>query len=143
MTKKAQAKPKTYIGIDYGESNVGVALGKNELVHPLEIVSGKNPQYAAQQIAKIGIQNKVDVFVIGLPLTHDGKETVQSKKVRQFANLLKAISKKPVEYQEESDSSKEAIETAIELDIPQKSRRLKDHIAAGIILKRYFSSIKS
>ncbi|MBN1162827.1 Holliday junction resolvase RuvX [Patescibacteria group bacterium] len=139
---KRNTSAKTYIGIDYGETNIGIALGRNELVQPLNIIPGKNSIFAAQEITRIGMQNKVDLYVLGLPVTHDGKDTNQAKKVRKFANLLKAISKKPVEFQEELDSSREALEASIELEISQKRGQHKDHLAAGIILRRYFKSLE-
>jgi putative Holliday junction resolvase len=143
MTKKKRKKaPKTLLGVDYGEKNIGIALGKNELVFPLRSVPAKNEAHAVQEITRVALQNHVHKFVVGLPLNYDGKETQESRKVRKFAKLLKVSSKKPVTFQEETGSSQEALLTAIELGIPPKKRSANDHLAAGIILKRYYRERK-
>jgi putative holliday junction resolvase len=137
--KATKSKPKTLIGVDYGETNIGIALGKNGFVQPLRIIPGRDVQRAVHEITRIALQNKVDGFVLGLPVTLEGKETHESKLVRRFAKLLKVASKKPVTFQEETETSKEAFAEATANGVGKKSRRTNDHLAAGIILKRHFS----
>src|SRR4030042_3434288 len=118
---------QTLIGVDYGRTNIGIALGRNDLVFPIRTIAGKNTQYAVQEITKTALQNKVDAFVVGLPLTLDGKETQEAKEVRKFAKILKIISRKPVIFQEEYGTSREAMDLALELQTGRKSRRINDH----------------
>jgi putative Holliday junction resolvase len=130
------------LGMDYGESNIGVALGNNGLVTPLKIISNKNQDTALYEIGKIVVDNKVGKIVLGLPLSPDGKETKQSLKIRKFAKILKTATKRPVVFQNERDTSLDALEEAISLDISKKKRRTNDHLAAALILKRYYNELK-
>ncbi|MFC1625005.1 Holliday junction resolvase RuvX [Patescibacteria group bacterium] len=133
-----QQKVIRLIGIDYGSSNIGLSLGVNGFVTPLEIIPGKNVETAIYKIIRIALENKVDKFVIGLPLTAEEKETKQSLDTRMFAKKLKVFSKKPVEFQNEFGTSKEALNRAIDLDTPQRKRVTNDHLSASLILRRYY-----
>jgi putative Holliday junction resolvase len=126
------------LGIDYGERNIGVAFGRNGLVSPIKTVPGKNLQEALNEICKIVIFNKVTKIILGLPVDHEGKETVQSKKTRQFSKFLKIRLKRPVQFVDEYGTSAESLEESINFDIPQKRRKVIDHYSAAAILKNYY-----
>lgn len=126
------------LGIDYGEKNIGIAFGKNKLVCPLKIVSGRNIQEALNEICKISIYNKITKVVLGLPTDYEGKETAQSKKTRVFAKYLKIRLKKPVQFVDEYGSSAESLEESIDFGVPQKGRKMIDHFSAAVILSNYF-----
>ena len=102
-------KDTIVLGIDYGETNM-----------------------------KVVIQNKVGKIVMGLPLSYDKKENSQSKKVRQFAKLLKIRLKLPLEYVDEYGSTIESLEETIQQHVPKKARRLIDHYSAAILLRKYY-----
>ncbi|KKS31235.1 hypothetical protein A2380_02395 [candidate division WWE3 bacterium RIFOXYB1_FULL_43_24] len=139
---KATTSDKSYLGIDYGATNIGVALGKNGFVTPLKIINGKSQNTAISQLIRVALENKAEAFIMGLPLTPDGKETAQSLKNRKFAKLLKILSKKPVIFINEEDSTQEALQS---MDIQKSTRKRKvfsDDIAAAIILRRFFQEPK-
>ena len=136
--KKDDKKKKTLIGIDFGTRNIGLSLGKNGLVAPLRTVSGASQNTAIHEISKLALMNKVDAFVVGLPLSSDGKETKLSLKVRKFVKLLKILSKKPVTFHNEFNSSQEALKEAITMGTPQRKRMANDQIAAALVLRRYY-----
>jgi RNase H-fold protein (predicted Holliday junction resolvase) len=75
---------------------------------------------------------------MGLPLGKDGKETHQSRVVRRFAKILKIHLKRPVEFVDEFNSSKEAVADAIKTGISQKKRQNDHHLAAALLLKRFY-----
>ena len=104
-TNKDTALPR-FLGIDYGERNIGLALGYNGLVMPLRTVSNKTERDALFEINKVIVENKVGNIVIGIPLTADNKETKESAIVRRFGNNLKTITKRPVIFQNEFGTSK-------------------------------------
>ncbi len=130
----------TLIGIDYGEENTGLALGRNSLVTPLEIISSANKELVAHKIIRFGMENNVTAYIMGLPLTADNKETGQSLKVRGFAKLLRALSKKPVIFQNEFGTTMESMKEAIETQVSPKNRRLNDDLSAALILKNFYST---
>jgi putative Holliday junction resolvase len=127
------------LGIDYGEVNIGLAIGNNGLVSPLKIISNKNPGTAMHEIGKVVVENKIGTLILGLPLSPDGKENKQSLKIRKFAKNLKTVVKRPIIFQNEFNSSMDALEEAIDINIPKKKRKTNDHLAAAIILKRYYN----
>ncbi len=135
---KQKNHDNTLLSIDYGESNIGLALGRNGFSMPLHVISGKNEAAALQEIGRITYENKVDKIIMGLPLSAENKETEQSLLVRKFAKKLKLQLRKPVEYVSEYFTSQTALEGSINMGTPQKGRSSIDHIAAAIILKNYY-----
>jgi len=140
MSKKEKKIQDTLIGIDYGTAKTGIALGRNNLVAPLQTYKNLRDETLIHEIIKVAIENKVAAFVLGLPLQADDKETLQSLKVRKFAKLLKVLSKKPVYMQNEYGTTEESISEAIENGVSQGKRSINDHLAAALILKDFYSA---
>lgn len=138
MTLNKNLELPNFLGIDFGETNIGLAIGNNGLTSPLKIISNKTTKDALYEINKVVIENKIGNIVIGLPLTADDKETKESQIVRRFANNLKTVTKRPVIFQNEFGSSMRSLEEAISLDVPKKKRATNDHLAASLILKMFF-----
>ena len=139
--KKKSPREETILGIDYGETNVGLAFGRNGQVMPSEVISGKNAETAIHDIARYVYENKVERIIMGLPLNVAGKETTQSRKVRRFAKLLKIRSKKPVVFINEFRTTVDSKTEAITLGISKKRRQKVDHLSAALILKEYYSGL--
>ena len=139
--KKTVSADKSYLGLDYGSSNIGVALGKNGFAAPLKIVSGKSQNTAISELIRVALENKVEAFVMGLPLTAEGKETAQSLKIRKFAKLLKIYSKKPVIFTNEAGTTQEALETMTIQKSTRRTKAFSDDVAAAIILRRFFHEL--
>ena len=143
MPKKKAKEPlkEKLMGIDYGDSNIGLAFGINNLVSPLKVVDGANQLQALSEISRYIIENKVDRVIIGLPLTPNGKETAQSREVRKFGKLLKIRVKRPVDYVNEFRTTKESVTEAISLGISKKRRQVVDHLSAALIIKEYYAKL--
>ena len=131
-------KEKSILGIDYGETNIGLAFGRGGEVYPIKIISGKNSHAAISSIGRVIIEHDIDIIVVGLPLTIEDKETPESLKVRRFVNLLKVSIKKPVIFASEYSTSKDATKVMLSMGVAQKRRRKKDHYSAALILKKYY-----
>mgnify|MGYP001579729320 CR=1 FL=1 len=129
------------LGIDAGETNIGLAFGRNGLVSPLNSVNGKHLNTAINEIMKTVYYLKANKIVVGLPLSVEGKETNQSKKIRQFVNTLKISFKRPIEFVSEYETSQEAAKELIVAGASKKRRRSADNISAAVILKRYYTSV--
>lgn len=138
MKINKNASLPNFLGIDFGESNIGLAIGNNGLTTPLKTISNKTTRDALFEINKVVIENKIGNIVMGIPLTADDKETKESLLVRRFANNLKTVTKRPVIFQNEFGTSKRSLEEAISLDVPKKKRATNDHLAAALILKTFF-----
>lgn len=131
---------KIVLGIDYGEARIGLAFGRNGFVSPLAVVTARNEMTAIHEIIRVALENKVDLFVVGLPLGYGHRETIQSNKVRLFSKRLKVFSKKPVEFADEYNSSNEGLENALEEGINKKARSITDQYSAAVILKSFYES---
>ena len=137
--KRVNNQNATVLCIDFGKTNIGTALGRNSLVTPLEVISGKDMDTALFKINRLIVENKVDRLVVGLPLTPDDKETAQSLETRRFAKILKATTKRPVDFQNEYETTRAALSEAIDIDVSEKGRGSVDHLAAAFILKNYYN----
>jgi len=140
--KEQQPQEQVLLGIDYGSGNIGLAFGRGGLTSPLRVISGKNDQVAINEICRIAIENRVTKIVFGLPLTLDGKETAGAKKIKRFSRLVSIALKLPVDFVTEYGTTGDSIEEAVRSGIPQKARRLTDHLSAALILKRYYDEVE-
>lgn len=130
---------KTLIGVDFGDATTGLALGKNGVVMPARSVESSDVMTVVKEIIRLVKLNKASGVVVGLPLSYDHKETLQSAQVRRFAKILKTKLGMPVMFIDEYGTTREAIQDAIGDELPQKARRKVDSISASIILKRFFA----
>lgn len=78
------------LGIDYGTSRIGVAVSDDLglFSHPLETVAGLDSAKAAERIALLVRNRRIDHLVVGLPLHLDGREGEAVARVRRFLNQL-------------------------------------------------------
>ena len=136
--KKKTDKEEMLLGIDYGEKYIGLAFARSGSVVPLEVLHGIDLDGALTKINKFVLENRVNKIVIGLPLTRDGKETMQSRKTRDFARRLKIRLKLPVEFVNEYMSTKDSIMKSTQLGMKSGKTKRLDHISAAVILRQYY-----
>lgn len=118
------------LGIDFGLRRVGLAIGTDNLVQPMGVV--QNSLGLIKQLMMICQKNKIERVVIGLP---EGKI---AEKVRKFAHQLKSAINLPVDFQDESLTTQEALSKMIEVGKKRKIRQEKqDSFAAALILEAY------
>jgi putative Holliday junction resolvase len=138
-------KKNRIAAIDYGRKRIGLAICDeyhitvspvgyyfNEPETIFMTLSDKLKELSAEQI------------VIGMPLKFDGSEHNLKKEIEEFGSKISEISGLPVDYQDESNSSKKAAGLMIEIGTKKKKRREKgntDMIAAAIILRDYLNEI--
>jgi len=129
------------LGVDFGEKTIGLALGRNGLTSPLKIIQDGRDLTAVNEIYKTALLNKCAKIIVGLPLNSVGKETSQSRKVRHFVKLMKIYIKIPIFFQDEFNTSKEALKEAAAEDLSKRKRKTIDHYSAALILKNYYDSM--
>lgn len=121
-------KTKRYLGIDWGEKRIGLALGdgENKLATPFKVAEN------ISDLVKIIKEEKVDALVVGLPKKMSGDKTINPK----FTNFLKILKEK-IEIEifliDERLSSVQA-DTLKNRKIGQQ----RDSVSAMIILQNYF-----
>ncbi|MBE6039400.1 MAG: Holliday junction resolvase RuvX [Clostridiales bacterium] len=139
------------LGLDVGDKTVGVAVSD-----PLGVIAT-----GVTTIDRVGIRKDTgrvidyireydcETVVIGLPLSLDGDDSIQTQKVRDFRTMLEnklrssgPLSKVKIEWQDERYSTVEAEEVLIEAGMSREDRKkIIDRQAAIVILQRYLDSM--
>jgi len=142
---------KTILAFDYGLKKIGVAIGQTvtNTARPLCIIKAKDGKPNQQQLTEVISSWRPNIIVIGMPYQEDGTEQEITKLTRKFAdNLKKQYQDKykfTIETIDERHTSIEAKKKFAELraqGLIKQGEKL-DHIAACIILERWFNNIKN
>lgn len=134
------------VGLDVGNSRVGVAVCEisSHKAIPFAVFNRAKGEAQARLIQLI-VTEGTQLLVVGLPLAEDGNETEQSQITRNFCRRLAHRVQVEIQFIDEYDSSREAIEwikgqrvklSPKELQTLRRSGEIDKH-AAAIILKRY------
>ncbi|PIA50173.1 hypothetical protein AQUCO_01300722v1 [Aquilegia coerulea] len=130
------------LGIDLGNSRTGVALSKGYSIRPLTVLELRG-QKLELRLLDIAEEEEADEFIIGLPISSDGKETAQSNIVRSVAGRFAVRAAERgwrVYLQNEHGTSTEALNFMINMGVKKSSRQGKiDAYAAMMVLERYFA----
>lgn len=130
------------LGIDLGLSRTGLALSKGFSVRPLKVLELRG-QKLEMGLLEIAQKQEVDEFIIGLPVSSDGKETPQSNKVRSVAGRIAIRAAERgwrVYLQDEHGTSSDAMNRMINMGLSKSARKESiDAYAAMMVLERYFS----
>ncbi len=118
-----------YLGLDYGQKHLGVAISNGLLTEPLTTL---NLDSAPGKIARLVEEHRIGTIIIGLP------EGPVRAHVEEFVHTLKHIGL-PVVTADETLSSRDAIRS---LHHTSKSRRrTKEHsVAAALILQNWLDN---
>ncbi len=139
------ATPDTLLALDFGLRRIGVATG-NTLTRTAQGISSipaRNGSPNWDDLLELAKTWHPAAWVLGEPLTPDGKETSFSKQIKQFGDKLADKTGLPVFYADERYSSNEA-EMLLRESV-QKGKRFnkrkvaaKDQLAAELILRAWF-----
>ena len=126
------------MGIDYGESRIGVALSDalGIMATPHTIISRTKDDKDIIALLDIAADNDVSRIIIGLPLSMDGSKGPQAEIVIEFARELARNTALPIELKDER------LSTVVAKDLVQKARKTDrktryDAAAAALILQSY------
>ena len=134
------------LGIDYGRSKVGLALGLDSFAEPYKVIRykrslasqspGKDIKILSGEIKKIVEQEKIDKVVVGI------SKGQMAEEIKKFIFALRpSLLPIPCEVYDETLTSKDAQRLSIEAGVSQKKRHeLEDAYAASIILQNYLDS---
>jgi putative Holliday junction resolvase len=130
-------------GIDYGTVRLGIATADLAvgIAGPFENYTRRTPELDAKYFAELAAQEKIERFVVGLPVHLSGRESEKSVEARAFGEWLGRVTGVPVEYFDERFTTSEAdqILGAAKLTKKQKQSR-RDQLAAQIMLTAYLES---
>ena len=129
---------KNFLGIDYGEKRIGLAIGNNaeKVAHTFKTIHKLN------ELDDIVPAKDIQAFVIGLPLQPDGTEGKTAEMAHLFANRLAEKFNLPIHWIDERKSSV-AAESFLKDTLfmrPDKRKNILDAESARIILQRFFDT---
>ena len=127
------------LGIDYGDSRIGLAMSDplKIIASPFKTIRNEGNEKCLQVFQSLIKEKDVEAIVVGLPMGLKGQETVQTKKVREFADLLYTL-KLPIGLEDERLSSVSAEKSMIQQNIKTgHNKELIDQRAAAIILQQF------
>ena len=135
-----------YLGIDYGQKRIGLAVGDDltRLASPIAVIDGPAELKAqVAEVLRVAEPYAIDAVVVGLPMNMNGTEGSQARHTRHFGAELTSASGKPVDYFDERLSSRaaDALLQPIELTRGQRKRR-HDAVAAQVILQAFLDQQK-
>jgi putative Holliday junction resolvase len=86
-------------------------------------------------------QERVDRFIVGLPVHLSGNESAKSLEARRFGEWLGRVTGKPVEFFDERYTTSEAEQLLLNVKLTKKQRKARlDKLAAQILLTAYLES---
>lgn len=123
------------LGVDYGRSKVGLAIGEGSLAEPLKVIRYKDSKALDGEIKKIVEKEGFEKVVVGIS---EGKMAEETK---EFVKRLEEKLEIPVETFDETLTSQDAQALSIEAGVKRsKRKKMEDAYAASIMLQNYLDS---
>lgn len=125
-----------YLGIDYGEKNIGLAVSDEigDFVFPLSVLS--NNAHFLKKLNDVIKDKDIGSIVIGLPLNFKSEETEMSKQIRKFGKKLGNYIELPIFFENEVLTSQAAARIQGEISTLDAS-------SAALILESFLQRKKS
>jgi len=128
------------LGIDHGNRRIGLALSD-----PMQIIAKPHDTIIYSQINSVLEKIKslipefdIEKIILGLPLGMNGKDTDQTRIVREFSDLLKSELNIDIEFEDERLSSLSAKKILVLQGVKTGHEKGRvDQTAAAIFLQQY------
>ena len=130
-------------GIDFGTVRIGIAITDIEqrLASPLENYTRRGEAADADHFRHLADAERVDRFIVGLPVHTSGDESAKSLEARRFGEWLGRVTGKPIEFFDERYTTSEAEQLLLGVKLTKKQRKARlDKLAAQILLTAYLES---
>jgi putative Holliday junction resolvase len=133
------------LALDLGERRIGVALSDplRLVARPLTVIgrASKVKDFAA--IGGLVAEHDVSLVLCGYPLSLDGSEGPQGRRIRRYAEKLAEALPVEVVLWDESYSTEEAerLMASQKRLAPRERRGWVDAVAAAVILQSYLDSL--
>ncbi|CAI8882104.1 Holliday junction resolvase RuvX [Methylocaldum szegediense] len=133
----------TYLGFDFGEKNIGVAVGQRVTgtATALETIRVTSKKALWDAVSRLVQTWRPSAFVVGLPYNPEGEENPIVEPIRRFCRQLESRYHLPVHTMDETLSTRESRE----IFYRRRSKRsthfadVKDEIAAQLILQTWLA----
>jgi putative Holliday junction resolvase len=133
----------TYLGFDFGELNIGVAVGQRVTATAtgLETIRATSNAALWSAVSRLVRIWQPSAFVVGMPYHPEGKENPIVQPILRFCRQLEERYQRPVYTMDETLSTKESRE----IFYRERSKRsvqftdIKDELAAQLILQTWLN----
>lgn len=135
--------PGRVAGIDFGTVRIGIAVSDPErtIASPYENYTRRGEKQDATRFRQLVEEEAIRLFVVGLPVHLDGRESQKSLEARQFGQWLTETTGVPVQFFDERFTSHQAEEALMAAQMTKKRRKRRlDMLAAQIMLSAFLES---
>jgi putative Holliday junction resolvase len=129
--------------VDLGSTRIGIAVSDELglLAHPRPYLPGASSGQLVERLAAFVASDGIEVFVIGLPRTLDGREGPLARRARSIASALKQRTGCRVVLVDERLTTSQAHDELGRLGFDAKQRKSRvDSVAAAILLQTFLDS---
>ena len=134
------------MAIDYGDARTGVAISDAAglLAGYTTVIQSRDPDRAAEEIAKLARERQADELVMGFPRNMDGTRGPRAEKAEALAELLRSAAGLPVVLWDERRTTIDAHQILFNAGKNARQRKKTvDAVAASLILEGYLTYKKS
>ena len=134
------------VGLDVGFKTIGIAVSDRSLTiaTPINKVNRKGTKKDLIKIKQFLSEYEIGGFIIGLPLSLDGSENEQTKKMKIFSNELQSFFSIPIEFWDERYSSDIIFKEMRKSDFSYtKIKKKLDQQSAAYILQGYLDRYRN
>lgn len=132
------------LGLDYGDSRIGVAVSDllGLTAQSIGLIAEKNFEKQVVKVLEYCEEYNAEKIVLGMPKNMNGTIGERGEKTVVFANALKEKTSVPIIFWDERLTTSAAHRTLSESNVSGKKRKgILDKIAAVFILQGYLDSL--
>ncbi len=130
------------LALDIGERRVGVAVSdvSGSVATPVKVLETA-AVFGGNALRRLVEDYEPELMLVGLPLSLDGTEGPQAKRVRAQAERIHAQFGIPVDFADERLTTSQAARAMQEAGVSERDRRGKlDAVAASLFLQAWLDS---
>ncbi len=127
-------------GIDFGTVRIGIAISdaNQTFASPLETYQRNGEAADRKRFVRLAAEERIGLFVVGLPVHLDGRESDKSKEARRFGQWLTETTGVGVRFFDERFTTHEAQLYLADAKLSKKKRKERlDKLAAQIMLTAF------
>ncbi|CAG7856939.1 hypothetical protein MCAMS1_01611 [biofilm metagenome] len=136
-------KDQTYLGFDFGNKKIGVAVGSSStgIANPLVTLRSINQNPDWDGITKLIQEWRPQALVVGISKQNDGSDNLITPRMLKFCRQLEGRYRLPVYQQDEALSTFEAKQMLFD-EVKVSAKKLwavQDQLAAQLILQSWLN----
>jgi len=135
--------PGRIAGVDFGTVRIGIAISDpgRIIASPYENYDRQSADLDAERFQRLVLDESIVLFVVGLPIHLDGRESQKSREARVFAQGLREQTGLPVELFDERFTTAHATQLLRDAKTTRKKQKKRlDMVAAQILLSAYLDA---